>query len=125
MDTETCGILENVLAGVNSEVIITPFMIEVENEIDRIDDDLISLDDVSMRNKQRKRRRLIAKKEKMKVKLQLAIRDVYNEDISPNERRSLQYYSRKFESDGEFLERKLCTELGLTYADWDSYCSTC
>lgn len=99
------------------------FVLRVEEEINRIEDDLISLDSTAgnVRNRQRTRKRLILRKEKMKVKLQLAVRDMYSEDISPNEKRSLQYYIRKFETDEEWLYRKLCTELGLTLEDWEPY----
>jgi hypothetical protein len=112
--------IEQLLNKINQPVVYHPLISKVQEVIYQIEDDIMSLDSnsSSVRNRQRKRKRLILKKEKMKVKLQLAIRDSELEDISPNERRSLLYYSRKFESDGDFLYRILCTELGLTYEDW-------
>jgi hypothetical protein len=93
------------------------------NEISRIEESLYQLESgqTCIRNKQRKRTRLLAKKEKIKIRIQLAMRDVTQELISPSEKRTLAYYTRKFttgESDSDFLYRVLCTELGLTLQDW-------
>jgi hypothetical protein len=99
------------------------FVCYASNEIEKIEEDLDMLDQgmLCVRNKQRKKRRLLAKKDKMKVRIQLAIRDANCDYISPSEKRTLHYYSRKVESDASFLERKLCTELGLTWDDWLPY----
>lgn len=115
--------IEQLLEKINRPVVFHPLLPKFQEAIHQIDDDIMSLDSNNscIRNRQRKRKRLILKKEKMKVKLQLAIRDSESEDISPNERRSLHYYERKFETDGEFLERVLCTELGLTWESWERY----
>lgn len=103
------------------------FVQQVNHEINRIDEHLEKMDNglIKIRNKQRKRKRLLAKKEKMKIRIQLAIRDSSQGLMSPSEKRTLAYYSRKFgseveESDHDFLYRVLCTELGLTLEDWFS-----
>ena len=123
MDFESEMVLERVLRCVNQPMETNHFVERVEVELQRIDEDLRLLNEgaLCVRNKQRKKRRLMTKKEKMRVKINLALRDNYDDDLSPNERRSLQYYSRKFECDGEFLERKLCTELELDYTEWEFY----
>ena len=107
------------------------FISVASSEIQKIEDDLRSLDtgEIAIRNKQRKKRRLLAKKEKMKVRIQFAMRETESGMLSPYEKRTLTYYSRKFsppeplvdESDADFLYRILCTELNLTLEDWENY----
>lgn len=130
MDCFLENVLENCLEASYYEASLpspimrnSSFISSVEEEMSRIDDDLESLDSSTgrVRNRQRTRKRLLAKKEKMKVKLHLALREGNQEYITPNERRSLAYYSRKLESDGDFLFRVLCTDLNLTYEDWEPY----
>jgi hypothetical protein len=101
------------------------FVHYASEEIEKIEGDLDLIEQglVYVRNKQRKKRRLLAKKDKMKVRIELAIRHANSDYMSPSERRTLYYYSRKVESDGDFLERKLCTELGLTWESWELYFS--
>ena len=104
------------------------FIAYANRAIEEIEEDLLSIDSgsVTIRNKQRKRKRLLMKKEKMKVRIQFAYRDLQNQDLSPSEKRTLTYFSKKLsrqeegmeESDGDFLSRVLCLELNLTFEDW-------
>lgn len=128
MDSAVETILETVLTHITDPLQTSVLIENVETELAKIDGDLelLELGLLCQRNKTRKKRRLLAKKEKMRVKLNLAMRDVYEEILSPNERRALQYLSRKYEnteeeSDESFLYRVLCTDLELTMEDWEPY----
>ena len=104
----------------------SPTAANLHPQLHKIEEDLKLIDsgEMKVKNRTRKRRRLLAKKEKMKVLVELSIRE-HSSNLSTNQRNSLYYYSRKYskerENDADFLERKLMTELGLTWEDWEQY----
>jgi hypothetical protein len=100
------------------------------DEMKLVEQELYQLNTTSIRNKGRKRQRLLDKKEKMKVQLQLVYRNLTSpRSLTPKDRKQLYYLTSKYsseaeseaETDSEFLHRTLCVELGLTYDDWEPY----
>jgi hypothetical protein len=133
MDAVDLDFLENVAhieVYESSEDSKHPLSVVEENlfdEMKQVEEELFHLNSMSIRNKGRKRQRLLGKKEKMKVQLQLVYRNMTSPtSLTPSDRKQLYYLSSKYssmedESDGDFLYRVLCVELGLTYEDFVGY----
>lgn len=133
MDCVDLDFLENVAHmesyDEDSEDSKHPLSVVEENlfeEMQQVENELCNLNSLAIRNKGRKRQRLLGKKDKMKVQLQLVYRNMTSpKSLTPRDRKQLYYLSSKYsaveETDMQFLYRKLCLDLDLTLENWELY----